>query len=61
MVPEWDEAERSREERGEAERSEVRYKYVYQTAWWSWLSPFNKDRAPSWWRESRVPLDLNSR
>ena len=51
MVPECD----------EAERSEVRYKYVYQTAWWSWLSPFNKDRAPSWWRESRVPLDLNSR
>ena len=33
-----------------------RYKYVYQTAWWSWLSPFNHERAPSWWREKRVPV-----
>ena len=30
---------------GDADRtSDVKYQYVYRTAWWSWLSPFNHER-----------------
>mmetsp|Transcript_23217 Transcript_23217/g.37269 ORF Transcript_23217/g.37269 Transcript_23217/m.37269 type:complete len:711 (-) Transcript_23217:228-2360(-) len=43
-----------REGFGDHSEGGVKYKYVYKTAWWSWLSPFNHERAPSWWRESRV-------
>ena len=28
---------------GEA-KDHIKYKYVYRTAWWSWLSPFNHER-----------------
>ena len=26
-------------------KDDVKYEYVYRTAWWSWLSPFNHERS----------------